>query len=275
MELEELDDWNCCGATAYMAVDEAKACVLASRNLAIAERAGNDELLAPCSACYLVLNKTQKYLKQSPALARVVQHALQTANMTYAGTTHVRHPLEILAHNVGLDGIKKRVTRPLKGLKVAPYYGCQIVRPYATFDDQYNPTTMDKIMEAIGASVVELPAQNPMLRREPDGHAAGAWAALFLHIAERGNQTRGGRDRDRLSAVPVQPRRLPRQDRGQMGEGAGADGVFHPAHRAGIWSFREGTRSAPGVYPLQFRRQRDARGGGGLGGKMQTTGMII
>jgi heterodisulfide reductase subunit B len=157
VELEELDDWNCCGATAYMAVDEVKACVMASRNLALAEKAGHQELLAPCSACYLVLNKTKHYLHESPAVEAVVQKALHQANLTYSGNTPVRHPLDVLVNNVGLDAIRKRVTQPLKGLRVAPYYGCQIVRPYSTFDDQYNPTTMDRLLEAIGCTIVTYP----------------------------------------------------------------------------------------------------------------------
>jgi heterodisulfide reductase subunit B len=157
IELEELDDWNCCGATAYMAVDEVKACVMASRNLAIAEKAGHQELLAPCSACYLVLNKAKHYLHESPSVSGVVQKALQQGNLSYSGNVPVKHPLDVLVHAVGLDTIKKRVKTPLKGLKVAPYYGCQIVRPYATFDDQYCPTSMDRLLEAIGCTVVSYP----------------------------------------------------------------------------------------------------------------------
>jgi heterodisulfide reductase subunit B len=156
-ELEELDDWNCCGATAYMAVDEVKACVMASRNLAIAEKAGHKELLAPCSACYTVLNKTKHYLHESPSVEAVIQTALKQANLTYGGNVPVRHPLDVLVNDIGLDEIKKHVKQPLKGLKVAPYYGCQIVRPYSTFDDQYNPTTMDRLLEAIGCTIVTYP----------------------------------------------------------------------------------------------------------------------
>jgi heterodisulfide reductase subunit B len=156
-ELEELDDWNCCGATAFMAVDEVKACVMASRNLAIAEKSGHKELLAPCSACYTVLNKTKHYLHESPAVEAVIQTALKQANLTYGGNVPVRHPLDVLVNNIGLEEIKKHVKRPLKGIKVAPYYGCQIVRPYSTFDDQYNPTSMDRLLEAIGCTVVPYP----------------------------------------------------------------------------------------------------------------------
>lgn len=157
VELEELDDWNCCGATAYMAVDEVKACVMASRNLAIAEKAGHPELIAPCSACYLVLNKTKHYLHESPAVQKVIQGALKEGKLTYSGNVPVRHPLDVLVNNIGLAEIKKRVKHPLKGLKVAPYYGCQMVRPYATFDDQYNPTTMDRLLEALGCTMVNYP----------------------------------------------------------------------------------------------------------------------
>ncbi len=157
VELQELDDWNCCGATAYMAVDEAKACVLAARNLALAEKHGTGQLLAPCAACYLVLNKTKHYFHDSPQMKETVDRALAAVDLSYSGDTPVRHPLDLLLNDVGLDAIKQKVSKPLKGLKVAPYYGCQIVRPYATFDDQFNPTTMDRLLEALGATVVPYP----------------------------------------------------------------------------------------------------------------------
>ena len=157
VELEELEDWNCCGATAYMAVDEGKACVLAARNLALAQKSGLAEMLAPCAACYLVLNKAQHYLHDYPAMKATVDHALGTAGLKFTGELPVRHPLDVLLNDVGLEAVKQKVRRPLSGLKVAPYYGCQMVRPYATFDDQYNPTTMDRLLEALGASVVRYP----------------------------------------------------------------------------------------------------------------------
>jgi heterodisulfide reductase subunit B len=157
IELEELDDWNCCGATAYMAIDEVKACVMASRNLAMAEKTSNKEMLAPCSACYLVLNKTQHYLQESESVRTVIQKALAEVNLTYSGKTAVRHPLDVVVNDIGLDEVRKRVKRPLTGLKVATYYGCQIVRPYATFDDQRDPTTMDRLLEALGCTVVPFP----------------------------------------------------------------------------------------------------------------------
>jgi len=157
VELVELEDWNCCGATAYMSVDESKACILAARNLALAEKTGSRDLVTPCSACYLVLNKTKHYLKDSPEIRGSVQKALDGAGLRYGGEMPVRHPLDILVHDVGLDVIREKVVRPLKGLKVAPYYGCQVVRPYATFDDAWNPTTMDRLLATLGAEVVPYP----------------------------------------------------------------------------------------------------------------------
>jgi len=157
VELAELDDWNCCGATAYMSVDEGKAAVLAARNLAIAEKAGPEDLMTPCSACYLVLNKTQHNIADYPEINDTVRRALGSAKLAYNGTVKVRHPLDMLINDIGLDVIKEKVVRPLKGLKVAPYYGCQVVRPYATFDDAWNPTTMDRLLATLGAEVVPYP----------------------------------------------------------------------------------------------------------------------
>jgi heterodisulfide reductase subunit B len=83
-----------------------------------------------------------------------VTRALAAIGLTYDNHVRVRHPLDILLNDVGLKAIAAKVKRPLKGLKVAPYYGCQIVRPYSTFDDQRNPTSMDRLLEACGAKMV-------------------------------------------------------------------------------------------------------------------------
>ena len=160
--LQELDDWNCCGATAYMSVDEVQAFTLAARNLGLAEHSatageGVIDVVAPCAACYLVLLKTQRYMGEHPDLAQKVRAGLQAVGLTYEGRTRVRHPLDVLVNDIGLDQIKKRVTQKLSGLKVACYYGCQIVRPFATFDSAHNPTSMDRLVAALGATPVPWP----------------------------------------------------------------------------------------------------------------------
>ncbi|MFA6319101.1 MAG: CoB--CoM heterodisulfide reductase iron-sulfur subunit B family protein [Elusimicrobiota bacterium] len=161
--LTEIPDWNCCGATAYMSAEELKAHALVSRNLALAEDAAakgglKREIVAPCSACYLVLSKTLHALEDSPKTRELVTGALKAGglDMPKPGLA-VRHPLDVLINDVGLEAVKAKIKNPLKGLKLAPYYGCQIVRPYATFDDQANPVTMDKLVEAAGAECVPFP----------------------------------------------------------------------------------------------------------------------
>lgn len=156
VEYEELEDWNCCGATTYMSVDEMQSYALAARNLAIARKKDLD-IVAPCAACYLVLNKTQHYVNEYPHIRQIVETALDSIGMKYPEGVVVRHPLDVLLNDVGVATIKEHVTRPLKGVRVAPYYGCQIVRPYSTFDDQRRPTSMDKLLEACGAEMVYYP----------------------------------------------------------------------------------------------------------------------
>ena len=144
IEIQELDDWNCCGATTYFPSTNLTSYALAARNLALAERVGMD-IIAPCAACYLVLNKTQRYIRDYPDIKTVVSRALAKIELEYHDRVRVRHPLDVFLNDIGLKAISAKVVKPLKGLKVAPYYGCQIVRPYATFDDQRNPISMDRL----------------------------------------------------------------------------------------------------------------------------------
>lgn len=153
LKVAEIDDWNCCGATAYMAVDETKAFALAARNLALAEKIGT-EIVAPCSACYLGLEKTRMGLEENPELKKEVKKALAQIGCDYQGNLKIRHPLDILVNDVGVKTIAEHVKKPLKGLKLAAYYGCQIVRPYSSFDDQQNPRSMEAVLEALGAEMV-------------------------------------------------------------------------------------------------------------------------
>lgn len=159
--LEELEDWNCCGATAYMAVDEVKAFALAARNLAIAEKSRNSDekvqVVTPCAACFLVQYKAQHYIEKYSEIAKEVNTALSAAGLTYSGGVEIRHPIEVLLKDIGIDTVKARVTRPLEGVKVACYYGCQLVRPYPVFDDPHNPTTKEQLMLALGAEVIDWP----------------------------------------------------------------------------------------------------------------------
>jgi heterodisulfide reductase subunit B len=155
MELKELDDWNCCGATAYFGVDKDMAMAVSGRNLALAERQKVDELVAPCAGCYLTLRKANEYLQGHPG--DPINKAMDRVDLHYGGKVKVQHPLELLATDEGVKAVAAAVKRPLKGWKVASYYGCQLVRPYADMDDPYDPQRMDRLMAAAGAEPVPYP----------------------------------------------------------------------------------------------------------------------
>jgi heterodisulfide reductase subunit B len=159
VSMQELDDWNCCGATSYMAVDERSATALAVRNLALAERQGGKgaQLVAPCAACYMVLSKAEHNVRHHPELAAPIAEGLSTAGLEYSASVKIRHPLDVLVNDVGLERVKAAVAKPLKGLKVVSYYGCQVVRPYIRFDDPRDPVSMDRLIAALGATAVDWP----------------------------------------------------------------------------------------------------------------------
>jgi heterodisulfide reductase subunit B len=150
--LVEMDEWNCCGATEYFSVNRLPAYSLGARNLARAADAGADQLVVPCSACYLNLHKTDKNMGLYPALGKKVNKALSAGNLHYEpGTVHVRHLLEAVLTDFGLDTLKERTRRPLYGLKLAAYYGCLVARPDAVFDSTEQPMAMDEMFTALGA----------------------------------------------------------------------------------------------------------------------------
>ncbi len=154
MELVELDDWNCCGATSYFHVDELFAHALVARNIAIAEKEGLD-FVAPCSGCYKNAYFTNKHLQEDPDLAEHINFALAADNLSLNGSTKVRHLMEVFIEDIGYEGIKEKVQRPLDGLRVAPYYGCQLVRPRKNGEEVENPLYFEKLIEAIGADAVD------------------------------------------------------------------------------------------------------------------------
>ncbi len=162
LELRQLEDWNCCGATEYLSVDTVPAYALISRNLALAARQQNGAktLTAPCSLCYLNLSKADYYLEENPSLNEKVNRALEAGGMHYQpGTLEIRHLLDILLNDVGLDTIRRHVTRPLNGLRVAPYLGCLLSRPdyRQRFSHPDQPHELDLLLKALGADVVDYP----------------------------------------------------------------------------------------------------------------------
>ena len=150
LTLQEIDDWSCCGATAYMNVNEILSFSLSARNLALAAKTGLP-VVSPCSACYTNLRKTEKFLAEMPEIKRKVDEALAAGGLRYDGGVVSKHLLQVIVDDVGLDKVRALVKRPLTGLKVAPYYGCQIARPFAMEESVDNPVMLDHLIEALGA----------------------------------------------------------------------------------------------------------------------------
>jgi heterodisulfide reductase subunit B len=157
IELVEVPDWNCCGAIdAVYSYKPNYSIALAARNLALAEKMGMD-VVTLCSACYFTLLRTDKLLRENVEVKNKVDQALSSVGLSYSGEVKVRHYLEALLTDVGLEKIKEKVKNQLTTLNVASYYGCLLVRPpeLTNFDDPEHPTRMDELVETLGASKVE------------------------------------------------------------------------------------------------------------------------
>lgn len=160
--LQEIEDWNCCGATEYHSIHHVASFALIARNLALAaqHKNGTPALLAACSACYLNLAKTDSYMFHDQQLNQQVNTALAAGGLEYQPrSVTVRHLLDVIVNDIGLEAVGQHVTRPLHGLRVAPYYGCMIARPDRDhrWDRVEHPVAMDHLLTALGAEVVDFP----------------------------------------------------------------------------------------------------------------------
>jgi heterodisulfide reductase subunit B len=149
----ELKDWICCGSTAAHSTDPLLADALPAHNLFAA---GGQTVAVACAACYSRLKMANHHIAGDAAVRAKVARLV---GGDYDGLTPVRHLLEILCHDIGRARIAAAVKRPLRGLKVACYYGCLLSRPpeVTNFDDAENPTLMDQLMATAGATPVDWP----------------------------------------------------------------------------------------------------------------------
>ncbi|GGK27811.1 heterodisulfide reductase subunit B [Caldalkalibacillus thermarum] len=156
IELIELEGWTCCGATHLQDVDEQLALAINARNIALAEQL-NAPLLTVCNTCTLMLRTAKKTLDENLQLKEITNQRLSSANVEYQGTSEVTHLLWALIQDYGLENLRAKVKRPLKGLKVANFYGCHIIRPQEVlgFENHMNPRSMEMVVEALGAESVE------------------------------------------------------------------------------------------------------------------------
>jgi len=156
VQMEEIPDWNCCGATSAHVMTENLALALPMRNLVLAERLENKTMGIACASCYSRMKGTKKHLDENPELARRINTTVIDEG-EYKGTIDIKSMLQYCYEEIGLETIKSKVTKSLSGLKVACYYGCLLTRPkdVTLFDSPEYPMSMDLLMEALGAKAME------------------------------------------------------------------------------------------------------------------------
>jgi heterodisulfide reductase subunit B len=152
LELEELPEWNCCGASSAHFFSHTLAITLPARNLRIAQKAGKD-LAVACAACYNRLRAADRAMRLDPQMRAKVENVV---GFTYDHPVRIRPTLAVLAEDLGWEKVSAQIKQPLRGLKVVSYYGCLLVRPpdISGFDDPDNPQVMPGLLGALGAEVM-------------------------------------------------------------------------------------------------------------------------
>ncbi len=158
--MEEISDWQCCGAVYPQAQDEIATRLSSVRTLMAARDKGQD-LLTLCSACHHVVKRVNNDMKTNDDIRQKVNSYMKP-EVPYAGETNVVHYLEMLRDTVGFDAVKAKVVKPLTGRRVGAYYGCMLLRPSSVmqFDQPENPTILENFIRAIGAEPVIYPDRN-------------------------------------------------------------------------------------------------------------------
>jgi heterodisulfide reductase subunit B len=157
VELAELPEWNCCGATFPLLVDNAMDLIGPTDILYKASLQG-DRLATACTTCYNVVKRTNYALKEDSDMLEKVNYFLEH-DSDYEGGVEVLDVVQILRDDVGWDRVRQAVKKPLNELRVAAYYGCMVVRPPAevAYDDPDNPVALDDMLAALGAQPVNWP----------------------------------------------------------------------------------------------------------------------
>lgn len=168
LEMDTLNDWNCCGAMEVKNVHPMLQTYMSARNLAIAsEQMGYDTVMAPCNGCYHNLKKAEYELATSEEALHTVQDLAKKADdPVYKGDVRTIHLLEWLMEELGPEGMKQKISKSLNGMKIANYYGCMYTRPRQIFPEKdqgpgsessYKPHFMDDLLAAAGAVNVDFP----------------------------------------------------------------------------------------------------------------------
>jgi len=153
VEVLELPRWNCCGTVYSLSQDDLMRHVGPVRNLVRAQTMGEPRLLTLCAMCYATLARSERFVREPERLARI--NAFMDDEPDYLGGVRVVHLLELLRDEIGFQALAAKTVRSLDGLRVAPYYGCTLLRPRAIgVDDPDMPTVMEDLAAALGATPV-------------------------------------------------------------------------------------------------------------------------
>lgn len=157
IELQEMPVWNCCGTVYSLAHDDLIHQIAPLRNLVRVRDLGADQMVTLCSMCYNTLKRANRFIQSDPLSHKRINTYLDLP-AAYNGEVRVLHLLELLRDQIGFEDVKDRVRKPLNNLKVAPYYGCLLVRPPEVgLDDLEHPTVLESVFTALGAEVVDNP----------------------------------------------------------------------------------------------------------------------
>jgi len=157
IQLNEIPDWNCCGASiGYGGGGELPRLTLSARNIALSEQHNpGQEIIATCAACWLSTREAKERLHEDANMFRDANTALNEINLKLNNQTPVRHMVEVLVEDIGFEAIKQKVKKPLEGLKIASYVGCQTNRPFGIAEESFeNPVYLDHIIESVGADSI-------------------------------------------------------------------------------------------------------------------------
>jgi len=157
VKMTPIPDWNCCGASiSYAGSSELARHVLSARNFALSEKhLPGQDIVATCAACWLGGRETKEKLDASSQLMADTNEALKEAGLEYSGKTEIRHMVEVLIDDLGYEELAKPVVKPLDGVKVAGYVGCQTNRPFGIAGESFeNPLYLDKLVETMGGEAL-------------------------------------------------------------------------------------------------------------------------
>ena len=158
IKLNEIPDWNCCGASiGYAEGGELPRHVMNARNIALSEKNfGNQDIVATCAACWLGAKESQERIAHSGELLGDIKSILAEVGLKYEGKQKIRHMVEVLIEDLGYEELGKPVVKPLDGIKIAGYVGCQTNRPFGVLGESFeNPKYLDKLVETVGATPLE------------------------------------------------------------------------------------------------------------------------